>query len=84
MEHFQLVLYFIVILSLLLNTLKIYRRFGLVPIASEDYGDMTMQFKVVAVARKTDKSTTLFNMKGIAMIISFLDNILCKMSVMSI
>ncbi|KAL8576233.1 hypothetical protein ACOMHN_006156 [Nucella lapillus] len=40
------------------------RRFGLVPIAAEDYGDMSMKFKVVAVARKTDKSTTLFNMKG--------------------
>lgn len=34
------------------------------PIASEDYGDMSMKFKVVAVARKTDKHTTLFNMKG--------------------
>ncbi|KAK7109961.1 melanotransferrin-like [Littorina saxatilis] len=43
---------------------KAGRRFGLVPIASEDYGDMSMKFKVVAVARKTDKSTTLFNMKG--------------------
>ena len=41
------------------------RRFGLVPIAAEDYGDMSMKFKVVAVARKTDKSTTLFNMKGL-------------------
>lgn len=40
------------------------RRFGLVPIAAEDYGDMSMKFKVVAVARKTDKYTTLFNMKG--------------------
>ncbi|XP_025096209.1 melanotransferrin-like [Pomacea canaliculata] len=39
------------------------RRYGLVPIASEDYGDMSMKFKVVAVARKTDKHTTLFNMK---------------------
>lgn len=39
------------------------RRYGLVPIAAEDYGDMSMKFKVVAVARKTDKSTTLFNMK---------------------
>ncbi|GFR78055.1 melanotransferrin-like [Elysia marginata] len=40
------------------------RRYGLIPIAAEDYGDMTMQFKVVAAAQKTDKSTTLFNMKG--------------------
>lgn len=41
-----------------------YRRYGLVPLAAEDYGDMTMQFKVVAAARKTDKYTTLFNMRG--------------------
>ncbi|XP_059175482.1 melanotransferrin-like isoform X2 [Physella acuta] len=40
------------------------RRYGLVPLAAEDYGDMKMKFKVVAAARKTDKSTTLFNMKG--------------------
>ncbi|CAG5129094.1 unnamed protein product, partial [Candidula unifasciata] len=40
------------------------RRYGLVPIAAEDYGDMTMEFKVVAAARKTDKYTTLFNMRG--------------------
>jgi melanoma-associated antigen p97 len=40
------------------------RRYGLVPIAAEDYGDMSMQFKVVAAARKTDKYTTLFNMRG--------------------
>ncbi|XP_046549141.1 LOW QUALITY PROTEIN: melanotransferrin-like [Haliotis rubra] len=40
------------------------RRFNLIPIAAEDYGDMSMSFKVVAAARKTDKITTLFNMKG--------------------
>lgn len=40
------------------------RRYGLIPMAAEDYGDMSMKFKVVAAARKTDKSTTLFNMKG--------------------
>jgi len=40
------------------------RRYGLVPIIAEDYGDMSMEFKVVAAARKTDKYTTLFNMKG--------------------
>ncbi|GFS16683.1 melanotransferrin-like [Elysia marginata] len=40
------------------------RGYGPIPIAAEDYGDMTMQFKVVAAAHKTDKSTTLFNMKG--------------------
>ncbi|KAH9500931.1 hypothetical protein Btru_069230 [Bulinus truncatus] len=40
------------------------RRYGLIPIAAEDYGDMSMKFKVVAAARKTDKYTTLFNMKG--------------------
>ncbi|RUS73301.1 hypothetical protein EGW08_018930 [Elysia chlorotica] len=40
------------------------RRYGLIPIAAEDYGDMTMQFKVVAAAHKTNKETTLFNMKG--------------------
>ncbi|KAH9500928.1 hypothetical protein Btru_069227 [Bulinus truncatus] len=39
------------------------RRYGLIPVAAEDYGDMTMKFKVVAAARKTD-SYTLFNMKG--------------------
>ncbi|XP_055863479.1 melanotransferrin-like [Biomphalaria glabrata] len=40
------------------------RRYGLIPLAAEDYGDMTMKFKVVAAAKKTDKQTTLFNMKG--------------------
>lgn len=38
-------------------------RFGLVPIAAEDYGDMTMSFHVVAVAKKTESRMTLFNMK---------------------
>lgn len=45
--------------------LFVFRRYGLIPIAAEDYGDMSMKFKVVAVARKTDKQTTLFNMKGV-------------------
>uniref|UniRef100_A0A0B7BCZ5 Transferrin-like domain-containing protein n=1 Tax=Arion vulgaris TaxID=1028688 RepID=A0A0B7BCZ5_9EUPU len=40
------------------------RRYGLVPLAAEDYGDMSMTFTVVAAARKTDKQTTLFNMRG--------------------
>ncbi|KAK6177967.1 hypothetical protein SNE40_012821 [Patella caerulea] len=40
------------------------RKYDLVPIAAEDYGDMSKSFKVVAVARKTDSYLTLFNMKG--------------------
>lgn len=39
------------------------RRYGHVPISSEDYGDMTSSFKVVAAARKTDSYMTLFNLK---------------------
>ena len=45
------------------------------PIAAEDYGDMSMKFKVVAVARKTDKSTTLFNMKGLICTSSPIDDL---------
>ncbi|XP_064601903.1 melanotransferrin-like [Liolophura sinensis] len=37
---------------------------GLVPIAQEDYGDMTGGFYVVAAARKPDSYLTLFNLKG--------------------
>nr|KAI8756219.1 melanotransferrin-like isoform X1 [Biomphalaria glabrata] len=40
------------------------RRYGLIPIASEDYGDMSMKFKAVAAIKKTDQQTTLFNLKG--------------------
>ena len=57
------------------NPLFFSRRFGLVPLAAEDYGDMSMKFKVVAVARKTDKSTTLFNMKGLICTSSPIDDL---------
>ncbi|XP_055863595.1 melanotransferrin-like isoform X1 [Biomphalaria glabrata] len=40
------------------------RRYGLIPIASEDYGDMSMKFKAVAAIKKTDQQTTLFNLKA--------------------
>ncbi|GAB1603632.1 melanotransferrin-like [Argonauta hians] len=39
------------------------RKYNLVPIAAEDYGDMSMSFHVVAVAKKTESYMTLFNMK---------------------
>ncbi|XP_014782585.1 melanotransferrin [Octopus bimaculoides] len=39
------------------------RRYNLIPIAAEDYGDMTMSFHVVAIAKKTESFMTLFNMK---------------------
>lgn len=39
------------------------RKYGLVPIAAEDYGDMTHTYKVVAAARKRDLYMTLFNLK---------------------
>ena len=38
--------------------------YDLVPIAAEDYGDMTASFKVVAAARKRDLYMTLFNLKS--------------------
>ncbi|XP_021352485.1 melanotransferrin-like isoform X1 [Mizuhopecten yessoensis] len=39
------------------------RKYGLKPIASEDYGNMNSSFYVVAVARKRDHYMTLFNLK---------------------
>ena len=42
----------------------ICRMYDLVPIAAEDYGDMTASFKVVAAARKRDLYMTLFNLKS--------------------
>lgn len=39
------------------------REYDLVPIAAEDYGDMTHSYKVVAAARKADLRMTLFNLK---------------------
>lgn len=39
------------------------KMFGHVPIAAEDYGDMSKSFHVVAVAKKTESRMTLFNMK---------------------
>ncbi|KAK3593059.1 hypothetical protein CHS0354_007848 [Potamilus streckersoni] len=38
--------------------------YGLVPIAAEDYGDMTGSFKVVAAALKANLNMTLFNLKN--------------------
>lgn len=70
--HCTMVLSFTFLFSLFVSVTDFHslinchsRRFGLVPLAAEDYGDMSMKFKVVAVARKTDKQTTLFNMKGL-------------------
>ena len=40
------------------------RDYDLVPIAAEDYGDMTHSYKVVAAARKNDLRMTLFNLKS--------------------
>ncbi|WAR22228.1 TRFM-like protein [Mya arenaria] len=40
------------------------KQYNLVPIAAEDYGDMTGTYKVVAAARKRDLYMTLFNLKG--------------------
>lgn len=42
----------------------VYRMYDLVPIAAEDYGDMSASFKVVAAARKRDLYMTLFNLKS--------------------
>jgi len=42
------------------------RQYNLVPIAAEDYGDMTATYKVVAAARKRDLYMTLFNLKRMA------------------
>ncbi|XP_052772422.1 melanotransferrin-like [Mya arenaria] len=39
------------------------KQYNLVPIAAEDYGDMTGTYKVVAAARKRDLYMTLFNLK---------------------
>ncbi|KAK3096152.1 hypothetical protein FSP39_023802 [Pinctada imbricata] len=39
------------------------RKYGLQPIAMEDYGDMQGSFFSVAVARKRDSTMTLFNLK---------------------
>ena len=41
-----------------------FRSYGLVPIAAEDYGDMSHTVKVVAAARKRDLYMTLFNLKS--------------------
>ena len=41
----------------------VFREYDLVPIAAEDYGDMTHSYKVVAAARKADLYMTLFNLK---------------------
>ena len=41
----------------------VFRDYDLVPIAAEDYGDMTHSYKVVAAARKADLYMTLFNLK---------------------
>lgn len=40
------------------------KQYGLVPIAAEDYGDMSHTVKVVAAARKRDLYMTLFNLKS--------------------
>lgn len=41
-----------------------YRKYGLKPIAAEDYGNMEASFYVVAAAWKRNPYMTLFNLKG--------------------
>ena len=50
--------------SLHISGCFVFRDYGLVPIAAEDYGDMTHSYKVVAAARKNDLRMTLFNLKS--------------------